>query len=120
MSKKIKLSLLFLGLFALFAVTHSVLAQNFGTNEVATGLNNSLGVTDPRILVGRIIQIVLSFLGVIALALVMYAGFLWLTSNGEEDKVATAKKILTNYFSFLGNRYLFTESIGCRYWCRWK
>jgi len=96
MSKKVKIILLFLGLFLLLAATHSVLAQNFGTNEVSVGLNNSLGTTDPRVIVGHIIQILLSLLGVITLILVIYAGFLWMTSGGEEDKVRQAQKILSN------------------------
>lgn len=94
MSKKIKIILLFLGLLALFTTTNTVLAQNFGVNEV----NNTIALSqgDPRVLIGRIIQIILSFLGVITLVLVMYAGFLWMTSNGEEEKVSQAKKILSS------------------------
>lgn len=94
MSKKIKLSLLFLSFFILFVGVSSVFAQDFGTNEINNTV--SLAQNDPRFIIGRIIQIALSFLGVIALILVMYAGFLWATSNGEEDKVNQAKKILSN------------------------
>lgn len=47
-------------------------------------------------MVGRIINVALGFLGVIALGLIIYAGFLWMTSNGEEDKITRAKKILVS------------------------
>lgn len=94
MSKKIKSGLLFLGFLALFAAAGPALAQNFGVNEV----NNTIALSqgDPRVIIGRIIQIILSFLGVIALILIIFAGFLWMTSGGEEEKVNRAKKILSS------------------------
>lgn len=94
MSKKIKLSLLFISFFILFVGASSALAQNFGINEVGNTI--ALGTGDPRVIIGRIIQIALSFLGVIALVLIMYAGFLWLTSGGDSDKISQAKKILSS------------------------
>jgi hypothetical protein len=103
MKKKIKPFILFLGLFGLVlsglfaaAAAPAALAQNFGINEVNTGLAGSLTTADPRFIVGRIIQIVLGFLGVIAIGLIMYAGFLWTTSEGEEEKLDRAKTILRN------------------------
>ncbi len=71
-------------------------AQDFGINQVNNGLGGALSSTDPRIIIGRIIQWALGFLGVIAVGLIMYAGFLWTTSGGEEEKISSAKKILTN------------------------
>lgn len=72
------------------------LAQDFGTNEVSQGLNGALAQDDPRTIVGRIINIVLGFLGIISLGLIIYAGFLWMTSNGDEEKVSKARKTLIN------------------------
>ena len=46
--------------------------------------------------VGRIIGVFLSFLGVIFFMLVVYGGFMWMTSGGNQDKVGTAKKIIGN------------------------
>ncbi|MFA6514330.1 MAG: IPT/TIG domain-containing protein [Patescibacteria group bacterium] len=71
-------------------------AQDFGTTAVNNGLGGVLGADDPRTIIGRIINVGLGLLGVIALGLIIYAGFLWMTSAGEEDKIATAKKILTS------------------------
>jgi len=96
MSKKIKAIILIIGFFGIFMAANFVLAADFGVNEVNNGLGGSLSSTDPRILVGRIIQIALSFLGAIALVIIMYAGFLWMTSNGDEEKVNKAKDILKN------------------------
>lgn len=97
MPKKVKLIISILSLLGVFGVANFVLAQaNFGLTEVGNGLANSLSATDPRIIVGRIIQIILSFLGAIAVILIIYAGFLWMTSGGDEEKIGQAKKILKN------------------------
>ena len=56
----------------------------------ATGLGN----TDPRTMAGSIIKIILGFLGVIAVILILYGGFRWMTAAGNEDGVSSAKKII--------------------------
>lgn len=66
----------------------------FGLNEVNVGLDNSLGNEDPRTVAGRIINIALGFLGVIALAIILMGGFTWMTAGGNEDKVSQAKKMI--------------------------
>ena len=89
--------LLFFALISagLFSVNF-VFAQNLdvGINEI----NNAivLSDTDPRIIIARIINIALLFLGVIAVGLIIYAGFLWMTSGGNEDKIDKAKNTLKN------------------------
>ena len=44
--------------------------------------------------VGKIIRIILGLLGIIFLSLTVYAGALWMTAAGEEEKVTTATGIL--------------------------
>jgi Zn-dependent protease with chaperone function len=72
------------------------LAQNnlFGLNEVNNGLNNSLSTTDPRTVIGRIINVALGFLGVIAVGIILIGGFKWMTAGGNEDKTSEARKLL--------------------------
>ena len=56
------------------------------------------GFSDPKSipeLVGALIGAFLSFLGVIFLILIVYGGFTWMLSAGNETKVLKAKKILT-------------------------
>jgi hypothetical protein len=96
MAKKVRLIITLLGIFGVMLAANFALAADFGLNQVNNGLNNSLSAADPRLLIGRIIQIALSFLGVIAISLIMYAGFLWSASGGEEEKINQAKKILQN------------------------
>lgn len=95
MTKKVKLFIFIFGLIVFAVGANFALAQaDFGTSQVSGTV--ALAQTDPRIIIGRVIQIALSFLGVIALLLIMYAGFLWMSSNGDEDKITNAKKILKN------------------------
>jgi len=44
--------------------------------------------------VADIIKIVLGFLGVIFLVLILYAGFMWMTSAGNEEQISKAKKTM--------------------------
>lgn len=46
-------------------------------------------------LIGNIIAVLLSVLGIIFVVLVVYAGFLYLTAAGDTDKVKKAKTLLT-------------------------
>lgn len=62
------------------------------------GANAAYGGTAPSVslgtLVGSIISGVLSLLGVIFLCLVLYAGFLWMTAQGDPKAITKAKEIL--------------------------
>ncbi len=46
------------------------------------------------IVVGNIIRVFLSLLGIIFVVLIVYAGFLWMTAAGESEKVDKAKGII--------------------------
>ncbi len=57
------------------------------------------GFAEPKSIaeiVGAIIGAFLSFLGIIFLCLIIYGGFIWMTSGGNETKVLKAKEILRN------------------------
>ena|SRR3989339_1238165 len=56
----------------------------------------STGGTGLLKMIGNIIRIILTLLGVVVLVLVVYAGFLWMTAGGDPEKVKTAKTMLTN------------------------
>lgn len=51
---------------------------------------------DIRIIVARLIRVVLGLLGIIALVIIIAAGFRWMTANGDEEKVTESKRQLTN------------------------
>ena len=64
-----------------------------GLNEF--GEYTNLGTNIPLIqTVASIINFLLGFLGVIAVVLVLWAGFKWMTAAGDEQQISTAKKIL--------------------------
>ena len=74
-------------------------ASDGGLNEVGKAYGQSSTPTadyDIRLMVARIIRIVLELLGIIFLVLIIYAGFKWMTAGGDEEKVTSAKKLLTN------------------------
>ncbi|MDD4995087.1 MAG: pilin [Patescibacteria group bacterium] len=47
-------------------------------------------------IVGNIITVLLSLLGVIFFVLLIYGGFLWMTSQGKEETVKKAKQLITD------------------------
>lgn len=58
--------------------------------------NIGLGKADPRVIIAGIVQVSLGFLGVLAVVLMIYGGFIWMTSQGDPTKIAKAKKIIQN------------------------
>ena len=56
----------------------------------ATGLAGG----DIRTIAGRIINVFLGLLGTVAVVLFMYAGFLYMTAQGNEEQVTKGKKTL--------------------------
>jgi hypothetical protein len=94
-NKKIALfSLLFLVFFFFLSFDIVLASDPFGSQE----LNETivLEANDPRSIVSRVINIALGFLSIIAVSLIIFAGFLWMTSEGNEEKVSKAKRILKN------------------------
>lgn len=45
---------------------------------------------------GSIVQYILSFLGVLFVVFIIYAGFLWMTARGDDEQVSKAKDIMRN------------------------
>lgn len=45
-------------------------------------------------IVGNITNIVLTILGIIAFVIILFAGFRWMTSGGNEESVSSAKKMM--------------------------
>jgi len=80
------------GLFAALPV----FAQ-LGTT-VNTGLAYSTivgwGTQDLRTTIMLVINIIMGFLGIIAVIIILTGGFKWMTAGGNEEKVAEAKKLI--------------------------
>ena len=70
----------------------------FADDAVLTGLKSvrgSYGEMTVADIIGLVVSIVLSLLGVVFLILTVYAGFSWMTAAGEEERVTKAKETLT-------------------------
>jgi len=60
--------------------------------------NIALASTDIRLIIARIIRAVLGLLGIVAISIIIYAGYTIMTSGGNEEKVEKGKKTLINAF----------------------
>lgn len=67
----------------------------WGTDTAQIYTDQGFSKTDPRQTVASIIKVALGFLGSIAVILVVIAGFKWMTSGGNENKIAESKKLMT-------------------------
>lgn len=92
-----------LGLLALialpFLVASPALAQSGVRNTLDAVGTPAYGTSNPDALpqtFGRIVQGALGLLGMILVVLCLYAGFMWMTAGGNEEKVTTAKTTLRN------------------------
>lgn len=80
------------------ALTNTVHAQGTLTTDDllsddftgATGL----GQANLKSTIGNIINVLLGFLGIIAVLIILYGGFVWMTAGGSEDKVKKAQQII--------------------------
>jgi hypothetical protein len=59
------------------------------------GTYTGLGTKDIREGVMNVVTALLGFLGIIAILIILWGGFKWMTAAGNEEKVGEAKKILT-------------------------
>jgi len=54
----------------------------------------ALGNKDPREIAANVINVILGFLGIIAVIIILAGGFKWMTAGGNQDKVDEAKKLM--------------------------
>lgn len=63
-------------------------------NKDAVGDLLDLPEEDPRIVIAGIINVILGFLGILAVIIILLGGFKWMTAGGNEEKVEEAKKLI--------------------------
>ncbi len=78
-----------------FSTPFEAFGQGLDTG-IAPLSQTGLGTQDIRLTVARVIRILLGFLGVLALGIVLYGGFTYMTAAGNAEKVEKALKILRN------------------------
>ena len=70
-------------------------AQNLGV-EYANNLGLLSTTLSPQDLLVNIVRYLLTFLAIIAVIIILYAGWLWMTSGGSPDRLRRAKRVLVS------------------------
>jgi hypothetical protein len=95
---KLTKRLLATGVAASMALPFMALAQvdiDTDTQQLPSEFNLPGDQTDLRGAIINVIQYILGFLGLIAVIIILYGGFLWMTAAGNEEKVGKAKQTIT-------------------------
>jgi hypothetical protein len=61
---------------------------------IEVGGSTGLGSRDLKSTISAVLNVLLGFLGIIAVIVILLGGFKWMTAGGNEDKVGEAKKLL--------------------------
>ena len=78
----------------MFIGANFVLAQDLGMNYADNLELIDNGGQDIRILIINVVRYALTFVGIITVIIIMYGGWLWMTSKGDAEQVNKAKKTL--------------------------
>jgi hypothetical protein len=90
--KRLSAGILTIAILTIFALPIVVSAVDFGLTDANPGLSES-SLKDA---ITNVITILLSFLGIIAVIMILWGGFIYMTAAGEEAKTDKAKKIITS------------------------
>lgn len=95
---------------ALAAATDTLqnIKDQANNTSLNAGLPSTTGSNNFAAVVGKLIGSALGLLGIILVVIIIYAGFLWMTAQGAEDKVKTAKTMIKN--AIIGMILIFTAS----------
>ena len=92
------ISFTFIAILFFFIIIPPVHANIFlnGLTKAIKGTEYEGGKTDLPMAIGNIIQIFLGFLGIIAVILILFAGYMWMTAGGDSGKIEKAKDYIKN------------------------
>jgi hypothetical protein len=94
---KYLLSLVFVvSIFAIPAATFAITDVQVGIDSASPAAGLGLGEKSPLETATALINTAMLFLGIIAVCIVLLAGFKWMTAGGNEDKVGEAKKLMAS------------------------
>jgi len=70
--------------------------QFFGSSATGEDFAGEVGLSsgDLTTTIAAIIRVALGFLGVVAVVIILFGGFKWMTSGGNETKVKDAQKLI--------------------------
>ena len=104
-------------LFAARGALWGQVASEMGTIGKESYGQSAAAPADVRTIIFRIINIILELLGVILVLLILYAGFLWMTAAGSEEKITKARKIITSAvvgLAIILSAYAITQFVASR------
>lgn len=86
-------TLIALAVTAALLVPGVAMAQdtNFGLDQLSNVEIGRQGLVDT---IASIVNVVLGILGIVAFIIILYGGFLWMTSKGDEKVIAKAKRVI--------------------------
>jgi len=92
-----KTTIICLTLVVLFlALAPPILATTPDQFGLDYGTYTGLSTQDIRVTIMNIVRVILGFVGIIAILIIIYAGYLWMTSAGNPEQIDKAKKTLRN------------------------
>lgn len=106
----LSLSLLFflsLGLLSLSQNISSAQATSLWDQQINSGIDTEIGIKafgetntpqDIRVTMAKVIKVFLGLLGLIFLIMIIWAGFKWMTSGGNEEQVKEAQSQMLRAF----------------------
>lgn len=77
------------------AASQDLTSQMNTVGQTGWGASNAVTPTSMVSMIQTAVSAFLGLLGIIFLILIIYAGFLWMTAQGEEEKVTKAKDTIT-------------------------
>lgn len=87
----------FIGATAVFGLP--ALAQTTALDRLQRTSKGIYSTSKPQSLeqiIGGVIQTLLGIMGIVLLIYVIYGGYLWMTAQGDDQKVGKARKIISN------------------------
>lgn len=94
---------LFASTLAITAPAHAANSTALTANDLFGGANYNgtdfageagLGSSDLPTTIASIIRVILSFLGIVAVVIILLGGFKYMTAGGQDQKVQDAKKLI--------------------------
>ncbi|RLC38968.1 hypothetical protein DRH27_00905, partial [Candidatus Falkowbacteria bacterium] len=97
MSKSFR-KLIFFSILAIIFIAgvNFVLAQgpDIGLDYAGDIGLSEAGESDLRVMIVNVVRFALGFLGIIAVVMIMYGGWLWMTASGQPERIEKAKRTL--------------------------
>ncbi|HTM68499.1 MAG TPA: pilin [Candidatus Binatia bacterium] len=96
-SRKLKTTIAFVCSSFLVAIPAFAISlgdySGLGSSAGAAGLRTN---ADLSVVIGRVIGALIGLLGIVFVVLLVYGGFIWMTAQGNEDKIKKAKSVITS------------------------